>query len=40
MEKMQKYFDCESAVKLKQEAWFSIFYYFALRGLEVIRDLK
>jgi len=40
MEKMRKYFDRENSVKLQQEAWFNIVYHFALRGREVIRDLK
>ena len=40
MEKMRKYFDRETSVKLQQEAWFNIVYHFALRGREVIRDLK
>lgn len=39
LEKMRRYFDRETPVILQQEAWFSIVYYFALRGREVIRDL-
>ena len=40
METMRKYFDRESAVKLQQEAWFSIVYHFVQSGREVVRDLK
>lgn len=40
MEKMRQYFNRENSIKLQQEAWFSIVYHFALRGREVIRDLK
>lgn len=39
LKKMSVYFDRSTPQRLQQEAWFSLVYYLALRGREILHDL-